>query len=116
MFVIDCQLLVSFVACAGISESVFPKLARQGKIAFSFSKCGERSFRDSLGGSRQHQGNRFLIQLSCADAITTLLVVDSREASGSLPKEIQSRAAKREDPLRDLSVLCRRELESLTGS
>ena len=29
------------------------------------------------------------------------------------PEEIQSRAAKREDPLRDFSSICRRELESL---
>jgi hypothetical protein len=29
------------------------------------------------------------------------------------PEEIQSRAAKREDPLRDFSRICRRELESL---
>jgi hypothetical protein len=42
-------------------------------------------------------------------------IVDTYSEPNLTPKEIQSRAANREDPLREFSVLCRRELESLTG-
>ena len=40
-------------------------------------------------------------------------IVDTYSGPNLTPDEIQSRAAKREDPLRDFSSICRRELESL---
>ena len=40
-------------------------------------------------------------------------IVATYSARNLTPEEIQSRAAKREDPLRDFSKICRLELESL---
>jgi hypothetical protein len=40
-------------------------------------------------------------------------IITTYSAPNLSPQEIQSRAAKREDPLRDFSNICRRELESL---
>ena len=43
-------------------------------------------------------------------------IINTYSEPNLIPEEIQSRAAKREDLLRDFSIVCHRELESLSDS
>jgi len=64
VLIVDCQLLVRFVALARVSQRAFPKLARAREVPVAPCQPRECRASSTIGFHRQDGGNRLFVQFA----------------------------------------------------